>query len=110
MSFPYTIFPPDGVRFPEWRGESEFSQKEPAFRYYFQDSAKIRRSELSQTCRRVIAQKEKYLGRKCGHIWLAENRLNEVFIFARFNAGRHDHIVVTLACYNPNIHRFITQT
>lgn len=64
---------------------------------------KVGRSMLSNSCRRLIKRKEQYLGRKCGKIWWSSNANSEKFLFANFNNGRKDRIVVTLACYVPYV-------
>jgi len=63
----------------------------------------ISRGNLGSSVKREIKAKEKYLGRKCGKIWWQSNRLNEDFVFARFNKGRGDTVIVTLAAYVPRV-------
>lgn len=63
----------------------------------------LTRSELSVSVRRYIKEKEEYLDRRCGKIFEATNVKGERFIFARFNRGRKDHIIVTLAAYVANV-------
>ena len=71
--------------------------------YHFVNPNRIARRELSTSCRRQIKRKETYLDRTCGKTWVARNRLGEDFIFARFNRGRADHVIVTLAAYLPRV-------
>ena len=64
---------------------------------------KVNRSSLTNSCRREIKRKERYLERKCGKIWWHKNNDSEAFLFANFNNDREDKIVVTLASYIPYV-------
>ena len=66
----------------------------------FGDLSRIKRTELSRTCRRVIHEKEIALNKQCRRIFLEKNIQNEVYIFAHFVNGK-DVTLVTLAYYVP---------
>jgi hemerythrin superfamily protein len=74
----------------------------------FSDTNQIKKRELSKTARKLIFEKEKNLGRKCGKIFLDKNINEEVYIFARMNKGRGDYIISTIAAYVPIV-GFVTQ-
>jgi hypothetical protein len=88
--------------------KSSFSTPINYFRQ-FRDTAAIKRTELSKTCRRYIKDKEIDLQKTCSRIWLNKNVNDEVFIYGTFIGNvAGESTIVTLAAYNPNV-GFITQ-
>ncbi len=70
-------------------------------------TSKYKKSELNPAIQRDIKRKEKELDRTCGKIWEFENRLGERYLFANF-CKDYDKLIVTIAYFDPGIHRFIT--
>ena len=75
--------------------------------WQFRDTQDIKRTELTQTCRRYIREMQVALEKTCRRIWLAKNANSEAFLFGKFTANE-DGTIVTLAAYNPHV-GWITQ-
>lgn len=65
------------------------------------------RSELSNTLKRQIKEKEAFLGRKCRSIWSFTNPKGERFLFGSF-CKNWDRLIVTIAYWSNHINRFIS--
>lgn len=66
------------------------------------------RSDLSETMRRVIRDKESDLGKKCHKIWSMRNRLGQDMLMGRF-VGNEEETIVTLGAWSHLIRKWVPE-
>ncbi len=75
--------------------------------FHFLEENEYTRYNVSNTMKRYIKKKEKFLDRTCRKIFIHRNEKGVVYMFANF-CKNYDKLIVTLGYYNPNINVFIT--